>query len=144
MESLASSLRTMHLVEAIAVELYRGPQSFLREQKPSLSLVFLEFERGEVEHRDVFLRGLHEISATPFFFARWLSGVIGGLVSLVFLIFGVRALLSLEIAIEHIAVWHYGKILQRKQLPASWQEKVRSIRQDEIAHIQSMKELFTE
>jgi hypothetical protein len=135
---LVSSLRTMHLVESLAVELYGWPKSQLQQRNQPLYQAFVAFEAGERRHREIFSDGLSAHNADPFFFTTWLALFVGSAAYLISFLLGFRALLYFEIVIESVAIWHYGKILQRG-LPEPWQEKVREIQQDEQHHLTQMK-----
>jgi len=136
MRSLVAALRTMHLVETIAVALYQGPQAILRRQNRALYRSFVAYEKAELRHRCLFLAGLHSQGTTPWFFSAGLAALAYWLVYLLTLGFGLKALLYFEIVIERIAIRHYGKILRA---PEPWQARVREVQKDEILHLAALQ-----
>lgn len=138
--SIVPALQTMHLVEELAVQLYQRPHGRLAA-RPWLQEEFRHFAAGEIQHRATFAALLAERGAGPVWYAAVLGVLVGGVAWLLAALLGPWWLLRFEIGIEHIAVWHYGKIL-RRGLPADVARLVREIREDERQHLARMQALL--
>lgn len=139
MAELAKALRTMHLVESLAVALYHGPQPVLALRRPDLHAAFVRYEQNEKEHRSLFLAGLRRVDAKPYVFASLLATIVGFFALLIGLLLGLRVLLWFEILIERIAISHYDAILETP-LPDPWPQRVQEVRDDEVHHLQDMRD----
>jgi 3-demethoxyubiquinol 3-hydroxylase len=134
--SVPARLRTMHLVEEIAVALYRGPRRAIARDGRLLS-AFGRFEAGERRHRALFAGLLAERGLSPSPLAPLLAGLVGLGALLIALLFGPKLLLSFEMLIERIAIRHYGTILA-EDLPEELLRLVREVEADERVHLEEM------
>jgi len=132
------SLRQFHVLEIGAAELYRTNRRWLKDEE--LARTLKEFGDVEIEHRDTLRQFIAKYGGKPAWishFARTGATVVASLVNL----FGVRARLRFECAVERKAVRDYTMALEMAK-----NEELRSLfekyRGHEQHHIDVMTKLL--
>jgi demethoxyubiquinone hydroxylase (CLK1/Coq7/Cat5 family) len=136
--SVRRSLRTLHTMEIMAVNVYRFQ---LSSRHPDLRLHLISAMGNEMTHVQDFQIKLAEFGFRPNPF-RWTYWIVGMCIGVCSRMFGRKAILRTASWVESRAIGHYGRIIDS----ADWDTEIRSVlecdRSDEDGHLSTWQSLL--
>jgi demethoxyubiquinone hydroxylase (CLK1/Coq7/Cat5 family) len=136
--AIRRSLRTLHTMEIMAVNVYRFQ---LSDRHPDLLVPLISAMGNEMTHVQDFQIKLAEFGYRPSLF-RWAYWIVGMCIGVCSRVLGRKAILRTASWVESRAIGHYGRILDSTDWDPETRRVLERDRSDENGHLSTWQSLL--